>query len=105
MELNKTVPNTDNAPAYYVLALEGTAADTLDVTLWAKAEQVSEGGAFGTPEAASARRFYKISATTTLTVGTAKTLAAVQGPIYVQTGAIPAHDCTLRIGVMAAPIP
>ncbi len=106
VELPKTLPNTDNAAGYFVLVLEGTATQTMDVTLYAQAEPAAiDGGAFAAPQAASARQFYQISASTTLTVGVAKTLAAVQGRVYVRTGAAPAAASTLRIGAMASPIP
>lgn len=101
--LPKTLPNTDTSPPYLGLVLEGTAADTIDVTLWAKRE--SEADPFAPQEAASARRFYKIGATVTLTVGIMKTLPAVPGVAYLQIANVPTHASTLRLAPMMVAIP
>lgn len=102
-QLPKTLPNTDTSPPYLGLVLEGTAAQTMDVTLWALAEQ--EANFDAAPPVAAERKFYKVGATVTLTVGTMKTLPAVPGKFYLQTGAAPAAASVLRIAPMAAPIP
>lgn len=102
-ELPKTLPNTDTSPPYLGLVLEGTAAQTMDVTLWALAEGPSS--SFDPGIAASERKFYKVGATVTLTVGTMKTLPAVPGKFYLQSSGGPAAASVLRIAPMAAPIP
>jgi len=104
-EVPKTIPNTDQSPPYLAFVLEGTAVQTIDVTLWAMYEPASMDDAFADPPAPAARLFYKIGATTTLTVGTAKTLPAPTGKIYVQTSIGPAAASILRFAPMAAPIP
>lgn len=102
-QLPKTLPNTDTSPPYMGLVLEGTATQTMVVTLWALAEP--DDGAFAEPPALSARRFYQIGASVTLTVGIMKTLPAVPGKFYLQSGGGPAAASVLRIAPMAAPIP
>ncbi len=102
--LPKTIANTDTSPPYVGLVLEGTAADTIDVTLWAKFEPPGNDG-FAAEETPANRCFYKIGVTTTLTVGTMKTLPAVPGPVYVQIANAPTHASILRLAPMAAPIP
>lgn len=102
--LGATLPGTDNAPPYVGLVLEGTATQTMDVTLWAKLEPANN--LFSdAPEAGSARLFYQVGAKITLTVGIMKTLPAVQGPFYLQTGAAPAAASVLRVAGMAVAIP
>lgn len=103
VEATRELAGTDAAPAYMALVLEGTAADTLDVTVWALAEQSTN--AFADPQAVGSRLFYKVAATVTLTVGTMKTVPAVRGKVYLQTAAVPAHATTLRVSAMMAPIP
>jgi hypothetical protein len=99
-----TLPGTDNAPAYIALVLEGTATQTLDVTVWAQAER-AENFAFDAPELAANRLFYKVGVTTTLTVGTMKTIPAPPGKYYLQTGTGPAAASVLRVAYLPVAIP
>ncbi len=100
----RVLSNSDSPPAYLVFALEGTAGQTLDVTVWALA--ATKESPFDAPVALTARQFYKVAATVTLTVGgLMKTVPAVRGQIYLQTSVGPAAACVLRMSAMMAALP
>jgi hypothetical protein len=103
IQVDRTLSESDTPAPYMALVLEGTAADTLDVTVWAQAND--QATPFSDQPALNLRRFYKVAATVTLTVGTMKTVPAVRGKIYLQTSAVPAHATTLRVSAMMAAIP
>jgi hypothetical protein len=97
-ETPKTLNNTDETPTVAVLALEGTAADTVHVQPYAIDE--TKGQAFADDPTAdnSLRTFYAVAAAVTVTVGTLSYCRAVPGRIYWRITSAPSHAATLKIG-------
>lgn len=96
-----TLPNTDQPPTVVVLALEGTAAQTVTVQQWALDESVEVPFADSPSAVNAARRFYSVGATFVVTVGALSYQRAVPGKVYYRLTSAPAADATLKIGYAA----
>lgn len=102
----RTVPNTDTAPLFCKLTLEGTAANTAVVELWVvdESDVVAPGQTTGDP---AALKWYKLQndpdqgpvvSNLTVTVGILSTrFAAQNGRVYFRVTTGPAAAATLLI--------
>lgn len=93
-----TLNNTDDTPTVAVLALEGTAADTVRVQPFALDETKGQPFADDPTVGNDARTFYAVAAAVTVTVGTLSYCRAIPGKIYWRITNAPTHAATLKIG-------
>ena len=79
-----------------LLALEGTATQTVAVTPYALAEVAPN--TFEAQQALTDRRFYKMAASAvTVTVGEVTSTPAMPGKVYLRLTSAPAADAVLRV--------
>lgn len=97
IDVPKTLESSDTPPTRMVVALEGTAAQTIGVTPWVMAE-APQGVPLGDVPDPATRRFYAVGTTETVTAGGVQELACFPGKMYIQVSDAPADASTLRIG-------
>ena len=96
IEVPVTLTGTDVPPSKILLTLEGTAAQTVDVTPYALAE--TKASPFEAQPALTERRFYKMAASAvTVTVGELTSTPAMPGKVYLRLTTAPAADAVLRV--------
>lgn len=94
-----TITGTDKAPTTALLALEGTAGQTVTVQAWVLDEPQGKQADLDDPKVNdSARKFYSLGATVLVTVGAITQLTICPGRIYYRLTLAPAADAVLKIG-------
>jgi len=94
-----TITGTDKAPTTALLALEGTAAQTVTVQAWVLDEPQGKPEQADDPTTGNgARKFYSFGNTVVVTVGAVQSLPICPGKIYYRLTSAPAADAVLKIG-------
>ncbi len=94
-----TITGTDKAPTTALLALEGTAAQTVTVQAWVLDEPQGKPAEQDDPKTGdAARQFYSFGNTVVVTVGAIASLPICPGRIYYRLTSAPAANAVLKIG-------